>query len=208
MDLSYSTKNLFPIIIHCFDINGFEQIQNQLIDYSYELKKKNPVGEVFSNRGGWQSSCMDVKNDGDILQQFLINCVGGIPSIDESTSIHMASWININCTNSYNIKHNHPGSHLAGVLWLKCPEKCGNIIFNNPYDFTGVGELQAYTQDFKKEKNFYHSYWFPPTEGRILIFPAHLEHHVEPNESKEDRISVSFNIFLRKTTDTGPLGWL
>ena len=34
-------------------------------------------------------------------------------------------------------------------------------------------------------------------EGRILVFPAHLNHHVEPNESNEDRISVSFNIQLK-----------
>ena len=202
MDLNYRNINLFPVIIHQFDVNGFEVIQKELIDYCYELKKKNPAGEVFSNRGGWQSSCMDVKDNGDILHQFLINCVGGIPAVDESASIYMAAWVNINSSNSYNMKHNHPGSHLAGVLYLKCPEKCGNIIFDSPYNFIGEGELQAYSQDFKEKNNFYHTYWFPPTEGRILIFPAHLNHRVEPNESKEDRISVSFNILI-KTSE----GW-
>ena len=36
-----------------------------------------------------------------------------------------------------------------------------------------------------------------PLEGRIIIFPAWLWHCVEPNLSKEIRISVSFN-FLQK----------
>ena len=28
-------------MIHQFDVNGFGEIQNQLIDYAYDLKKKN-----------------------------------------------------------------------------------------------------------------------------------------------------------------------
>ena len=36
-----------------------------------------------------------------------------------------------------------------------------------------------------------------PLEGRIIIFPAWLWHGVEPNESNDIRISVSFN-FLQK----------
>ena len=36
-----------------------------------------------------------------------------------------------------------------------------------------------------------------PLEGRIIIFPAWLWHCVEPNESNDIRISVSFN-FLQK----------
>ena len=40
------------------------------------------------------------------------------------------------------------------------------------------------------------TYYFPPTEGRILIFPSNLDHEVKENKSDEDRISYSFNITL------------
>ena len=30
-------------------------------------------------------------------------------------------------------------------------------------------------------------------EGRMMIFPSHLEHEVTQNKSNEDRISISFN---------------
>ena len=40
------------------------------------------------------------------------------------------------------------------------------------------------------------TYYFPPTEGIILIFPSSLEHEVEVNKSDQDRISYSFNIKL------------
>ena len=36
-----------------------------------------------------------------------------------------------------------------------------------------------------------------PLEGRILMFPSWLWHCVEPNESNDIRISVSFN-FIQK----------
>ena len=198
MDLSYNTTNLFPVIIHQFDVNGFEILQKELIDYSYDLKKKDPIGAKFSNHGGWQSKDFPIDNDGDVLHQFIINSIGVLPSIDKSVSIHITAWVNINKKGNYNIKHNHPSSDLAGVLWVKCPEKCGNITFDNPYNFTDSEVLESYTQEFKKEKNFFHTYWFPPTEGRMLIFPAHLNHRVLPNESNEDRISVSFNIRLNR----------
>ena len=44
MDLNYSNINLFPSVIHQFDVNGFGEIQNELIDYAYYLKKREPEG--------------------------------------------------------------------------------------------------------------------------------------------------------------------
>ena len=58
-------------------------------------------------------------------------------------------------------------------------------------------QINSYNEYFKNQINLHHCYWFPPVEGRVLIFPSHLEHEVEINKSKEDRISVSFNIRLR-----------
>ena len=38
MDLNYSTTNLFPTIIHQFDVNDFDEIKDDLIKYAYILK--------------------------------------------------------------------------------------------------------------------------------------------------------------------------
>ena len=40
MDLNYSTINLFPVPIHQFDVNGFSEIQDKLIDYAYNKAKE------------------------------------------------------------------------------------------------------------------------------------------------------------------------
>ena len=197
MDLSYNTVNIFPNPIHIFDVNGFEQIKNQLIDYAYNLKKEDD-GVVVSNHGGWQSSPFAIENEDDLLHSFLINCLAEFPVIKKSTNLKIYSWVNINKPGDFNVKHNHPGVDLAGVLWITTPENCGNIYFESPYSFDSYREIESYSDDFKKSFKIDYTYYFPPIEGRIIVFPAHLQHQVKENKSNKDRISVSFNIRLSK----------
>ena len=197
MNINYTTENIFPVPIHIFNVNGFEKIQNDLIDYAYDLKNKEPKGVLFSNCGGWQSSCFLVNNENDILQSFLMDCLGEFPPIKKSVDLIVSAWLNINPPNSYNSMHSHPDCNLAGVLWIKTPKDCGNIVFQSPFDFQIYKEVESYTEEFKSQNKYFHKYNFIPIEGRIMVFPSHLEHQVKPNESKEDRISVSFNIRLK-----------
>ena len=197
MDLNYELVNLFPSSVHIFNINGFDEVRDKLIDYAYEYKKNDPDGNIISNRGGWQSKDFSVQKEDDILHSLIINCLASFPYIKESYNIFADAWININPTGSYNNKHNHPSSDLAGVLWIKCPKDCGEIVFDNPSAFQTFKTINAYEDKFKDVNKIHHTYFFPPVEGRVLIFPSHLDHNVRENKSKEDRISVSFNIRLQ-----------
>ena len=196
MDLNYKTNLIFPIPIHQFDVNGFSEIQDELIDYAYDFNKKDPIGVSISNRGGWQSKGFDIINEDDVLQLFLINCLSNFPPIKESVQLRGYAWININKPGDYNIKHVHPTNNLSGVLWIKCLENSGDIVFDSPNNFESFLENKSYNDDFKKSNFIDDSYHCYPTEGRIIVFPSHLEHHVQENKSNEDRISVSFNIRL------------
>ena len=196
MDLNYKTVNIFPVPIHQIDVNGFDQIQNELIDYIYKIREKEPVGNVFSNRGGWQSKSFNISSEADPLHKFLIDSIGGLHVIKKEVNFVIDAWVNINGHNSYNVKHDHPTANLSGVLWIKCPKECGNIVFESPVEFQTYTEIKSYTEEFKNSNNYFHTYYFLPTEGRILLFPSHLQHEVFENKSNEDRISVSFNIYL------------
>ena len=196
MDLNYKTNLIFPIPIHQFYVNGFSEIKDELIDYAYDYKKKNPKGVSLSNRGGWQSEGFEIINEDDVLQLFLINCLSNFPPIKESVELRGYAWININKPGDYNIKHVHPTNNLSGVLWIKCLENSGDIVFDSPNNFESFLENKSYNDDFKKSNFIDDSYHCYPTEGRIIVFPSHLEHHVQENKSNEDRISVSFNIRL------------
>ena len=196
MNLSYSNINHFPSVIHQFDVNGFNEIQDELIDFVYNMREKDPVGHTISNRRGWQSSCFSIDNENDVLKKFLTNCLAEFPPIKKSVRLFVSAWVNINPPEAFNMKHNHPTSDLSGVLWIKSQKDCGNIIFDSPRSFATHQEIECYNEDFKENNNYFHSFAFNPVAGRIMVFPSHLEHHVDFNNSQEDRISVSFNMRL------------
>jgi len=199
LDLSYNIGNIFPVPIHVFDIKDFKLYQKDLIDYAYTLKSKG-VGDVDtpnrSNLGGWQSRDFHLNNESDKLHSLLMECITLLPLLKKDININVKAWVNINSPGSLNVQHSHPGCDLSGVLWVKCPDKSGNIFFHSPSCFETFQEIESYTEDFKNNNNYYHAYWFPPIEGRMLIFPSHLQHEVKKNLSNEDRISASFNIKL------------
>ena len=196
MDLSYNTVNIFPVPIHIFDVNGFSEIQDELIDFVYKMREKDPVGHTISNRRGWQSSCFSIDTEDDLLKLILTNCLAVFPPIKKSVKLFVSAWVNINPPEAFNMKHNHPTSDLSGVLWIKSQKDCGNIIFESPRSFATHQEIECYNEDFKENNNYFHRFSFNPIAGRFIVFPSHLEHHVDFNESEEDRISVSFNIRL------------
>ena len=139
MDLSYSTGNIFPVPIHVFDIKDFNLYQKDLIDYAYTLKSKDPDDSKGSNYGiessirhtieGWQSKTFPLNDESDKLHSLLMDCITSLPSLKENINIYSKAWVNINSPGSFNLKHSHPTSDLSGVLWIKCPENCGNIWF-------------------------------------------------------------------------------
>ena len=92
--------------------------------------------------------------------------------------------------------HNHPNSHLSGVLWIKIPDESSKFRFTNPMLFQRWQELEHYTSEFKAAWNVFPTFHFTPKEGRLMLFPSDLDHEVLQNESEEDRISYSFNITL------------
>ena len=196
MDLSYNTGHIFPVPIHVLDVKDFKLYQKDLIDYAYTLKSEDPNTPKRSNVGGWQSKSFNLNDKNDKLHSLLIGCISSLPALRKDINLYVKAWVNINNLGSFNVQHNHPGCDLSGVLWVKCPKECGNIVFYSPSLFETFQEIESYTQDFKDKNNYHHNYFFPPLEGRMLIFPSHLQHEVKKNLSNEDRISVSFNIKL------------
>ena len=197
--MKYNVFPLFPSCVHV--IEGENIAQEQLVKYAYSEKKKDPLGVgVKSNRGGWQSKPHYNQTNNIIIETvkaqigkyFRDNKVTKNGWVVDINTL----WININKKGDHNIKHSHPGSDLAGVMWIKAPENCGRLNFDSPYVFNYYRELKCYSDSFGDNTNAFCDYYFVPQEGTILLFPAHLLHWVAQNETNEDRISVSFNIAL------------
>ena len=197
MDLNYKVVNIFPSSIHSLGINNFDEYKDRLIKETYQERDEDPIGRKISNYGGWQSNQINIQEcKSETLKKVIIDSLSEVRSIFKNVSIIIEGWKNINAPGNFNVKHDHPKSNLSGVLWIKTPKNSGNLVFTSPQLFNKFQELNYYTDEFKYDTKSYMTYYFPPTEGRILLFPSSLEHEVEENKSDEDRISYSFNIKL------------
>ena len=198
MGLNYKVTSIFPTCVHSLEIDNFDTYKDQLIKEAYQERDEDPIGRKLSNEGGWQSDQININQcKSEILKKIITDSLSGFTPMLEKVSMFVEGWTNINEPGNLNVKHVHPRCHLSGVLWIKTPKNCGNILFETPKFFEKYQELKSYTDEFRLKTNSYENYFFYPKEGKILIFPSSLNHLVEKNESDEDRISYSFNIILR-----------
>ena len=92
----------------------------------------------------------------------------------------------------YNILHNHPNCCISGVFYVQCSNKSGSINFENP-SADGIG--YAWEHKLKNYNNNTSSIWsINPKPNQLLLFPGYLKHYVKPNLTKDERISISFNL--------------
>ena len=106
-------------------------------------------------------------------------------------------WFNINGKDTYNISHHHPTATIAGVLWIKAPKNCGLLYFESPHEFAEYDLMSMQKKEMVDQYLACANYNIVPKEGLMILFPSHLRHGVEMNQSDEDRISLAFNIEFR-----------
>jgi uncharacterized protein (TIGR02466 family) len=160
---------------------------SDLADY-WITQSKSEKGEEKSNYGGWQSP--DVLNHPEmknLLAEINISCEGLFKSFLKDMTLSIADlWVNVNKSGDYNKRHVHPYSVLSGVLFLKTPEDCSDLLFER--DDSSIHYMAERTCNFmwgyvrvKAEKN------------KILLFPSWMPHEVEASKFDGERISIAFN---------------
>ena len=100
-------------------------------------------------------------------------------------------WANINPPGGYNRPHVHPNSLFSGVYYVKTSPNCGQLVCNDPRP--GIQTCMPTRKKVEIPKHLWREVHLEPQENRAIMFPAWLWHTVEPNESNDSRISVSFN---------------
>ena len=197
--------SVFPNLIHSIEIENFKKIQGELLDFVYNEESENPIGQLFSNRGGWQSNPFYDKNDNLLVSTLTKE----IESYFSDSNIfkqnfkisYTGLWLNINKSGDYNVWHCHPNCDLSGVFWIEVPSEGdgGNINFVSPNQFVEHKSFKIYNSKVMEHLNYFEEYYFVPSPGKILIFPSHLSHEVLPNQTRNDRISASFNLNISMT---------
>jgi uncharacterized protein (TIGR02466 family) len=181
---------------------AYEQIQldnDSIEQYCHDKRKENDKGRVLSNVGGWQSGDQFTKDADHVEMVKLIDIIndkfqmlGSNLEFNNPDRITIDNfWININKKTNANKLHDHPKSIIVAVYYVKVPDNSGNIILRTP--------VVSYDKYIKPENigryNTFNSstYTYTPKVGDLVIFPAWLQHRVEPNQTNEERISIAFN---------------
>ena len=100
-------------------------------------------------------------------------------------------WANINPKEGMNQPHIHPNSLFSGVYYVKSNPQAGRLKIYDPRP--GAQIVMPNRREGQPPKHLWRDANIDPIPGRIIMFPAWLWHSVEPNQSNDLRISVSFN---------------
>ena len=187
---------LFPTPVYIADIK--HPTLNQELERDIVAWSKQDKGIVRTNVQGWHSTTnMHERPEFKKLVDMLYACQKTIYEQEyyESEPVLGNMWANINPPGGSNRAHQHPNSLWSGVYWIKTPKNCGQLKIDDPRSVACMTRPRQ--KDTKKPDRLWRETHYEPVAGRCIMFPSWLMHCVDPNESNDIRISVSFN-FLQK----------
>lgn len=186
---------IFPSFIRsCTPSVDLELIKNEC----HQIKEDFECIDT-SNRNGYHSPSFTTNNKtqfADYNQLTNIIDVAESFSVDTLQSKNLNShiselsfWVNINKSYNYNVMHSHGRADLIGIYYVSVPENSGNFVIlrNDGSQYCNLYDMNPDLLEVNLE----------PKEGRLYLMPGHLWHYVEANESSSERISISFNAYLR-----------
>ena len=192
------TEYHFPTPVYIKEIPNARELNFYLEKNILQWNKKDPKGVNKTNVNGWHSQTdMNKKREYDPLTKQLFNMQEEIFEKEYLTEKPVLGnmWANINYPGGYNRPHLHPNSLFSGVYWIKAPEKSGNLMLYEPRQ--GAQCTMPNRKKGKVPPELWREVHYTPKAGMIIMFPSWLWHEVQPNNSNDIRISVSFNFLQR-----------
>ena len=195
------TLKLFPEPIFKYKFNDYQNFNEKLGKYIYDLHEKDKKGIQRSNRGGWHSENFKLSEPNSIQQKFaqevqkyILNAFQNMGWKIKDKNIRLKEmWAIINKKNNFNVIHTHPNCYLSAAYYVKAPKNCGSFFIENPNiarryfrpEIANRNELNGEVAGIEI------------SEGDLLLFPGYLPHKVGKNESDDDRIVISFNVDIK-----------
>ena len=186
----------FPTPVYIADIK--HPTLNQELEKDIVAWSKQDKGVIRTNVQGWHSKTdMHEKPQFKKLVDMLYACQKTIYDQEhlDSEPVLGNMWANINPPGGMNRAHQHPNSLWSGVYYIKAPKNCGDLKIDDPRSVACMSRPRQ--KEGKVPARLFRETHYEPIAGRCIMFPSWLMHCVDPNNSNDIRISVSFN-FLQK----------
>jgi uncharacterized protein (TIGR02466 family) len=180
--------DLFPTPLYINKIDA--PLINQQKDYLLNLPKILNMGNLRSESGyifEYSLFAELKKTINDHIKEY-VNILYPNTNIDVYIT---QSWANYTEPNQYHHKHSHPNSFISGVFYV-------NAIKNEDMINFYKDSLPIYQINHNQSNNYNSNDVVIFIEsGDLILFPSTFTHSVPPTTSKETRISISFNTFIR-----------
>ena len=200
---------LFPTLIYEAWYPDYEGLRQTLVDFNRRLREEDRAGRQESDKEystGFTSyfSRQDLYKAPELepLVAFLQRSAEAYArqhhwDVSRHRPAINSLWGNINSRYSYHAEHLHPYSHISGVFYVDTPPGSPPISFKDPRPARWMMPPAA---DGGRAENSFHIR-VAPEPGKLLLFPAWLEHGVVQNRTEVERISMSFNFDMRRVGD-------
>ena len=104
------------------------------------------------------------------------------------------SWSTIHTTNVFHPPHDHPNTFISLVYYAQC--KDGHLYFD--LNTTSLRECFNFHYTINKFNIYNSQTWtLPVKKGDMVLFPGHIRHGSFPNKSRELRIVIGANFFIK-----------
>jgi uncharacterized protein (TIGR02466 family) len=104
------------------------------------------------------------------------------------------SWLNISSVGEQHHIHNHPNSFISGTFYISADKTIDSIAFSK-IDFSPVRLIPTSYNSYNSP-----AWNYSVGEKDLVLFPSTLYHYVDPvkeSKTRKERISISFNTFLK-----------
>jgi uncharacterized protein (TIGR02466 family) len=190
LDKMLIKEQFFPTTVYGKDI----QLDNNALAQHIINWSQQDQGVKKTNMNGWHSTTdMHLKKEYQVLVDELYKMQHEIYQEEWLDRRPMLGnmWANINYSGGYNRPHVHPNCLFSGVYYVKTQPQCGELVVNDPRP--GIQTMMPARKQGQPPKHLWREAHIEPIQGRLIMFPAWLWHCVEPNQSNDMRISISFN---------------
>jgi uncharacterized protein (TIGR02466 family) len=181
---------LFPIPL------GKESFSRSLTKEELLSLKELEMGPNKGNKSSKNSYILDLpplKSVKEELHKHLNDYFKSVMCPPDNVDIYITqSWLNTTNSNEYHHAHNHVNSYISGVFYVQAEGDSDRITFDSPHQLFTLHVENKEFNPFNSD-----SWWMPVSTGEVLLFPSTLTHSVTTPTSKNTRVSIAFNTFLK-----------
>ena len=180
--------DLFPTPLYITNIK--DRLTEQQKKYLLNIPKIKNMGNLRSENGYIFES--EVLSSLKIaINEHIKNYVDSVYPGNDIEVYMTQSWVNYTEPNEFHHKHSHPNSFISGVFYVNAKHKEDMIKFyKEGYSLFNPSHTQANNYNSKDVAILVET-------GDLVLFPSDFTHEVPLTTSKETRISISFNTFIK-----------